>query len=60
MFISPSKLSDYVYIALEDIWKGAAHMLDAMEKWRYSEEANHTVDEGIGLVKMHVLIGLGL
>ncbi|KAL1604783.1 hypothetical protein SLS60_004323 [Paraconiothyrium brasiliense] len=42
LFISPSPLNDYIYIALEDIWQGAAHMLDAMEKWDCSQEPHHT------------------
>jgi hypothetical protein len=43
LFIRPSKLSDYVHIALDDIWQSAAHMLDAMEKWNFSQGPTHTV-----------------
>jgi hypothetical protein len=43
LYISPTTLHDYISIALDDIWPSAAHMLDALEKWNYSQEANKTV-----------------
>ena len=43
LFIGSVELNDYISIALDDIWPSAAHMLNALEKWDYSQEANHTV-----------------
>jgi len=43
LYISPTKLQDYILIALDDVWQSATHTLDAMEKWGFSNEASHTV-----------------
>jgi SAM-dependent methyltransferase len=48
LFIPPTQLNDYVHIALDNIWQSAAHMLDAMEKWNFSQEPNTT---GFNLAK---------
>ncbi|KAL9119451.1 MAG: hypothetical protein Q9187_003998, partial [Circinaria calcarea] len=38
-------INDWVYMALDEMWPSAAHMLDAMDKWKGSEEAYETVGD---------------
>lgn len=45
LFAESQGINDWVYIALDEIWPSAAHMLDAMDKWKGSEEANETVSD---------------
>lgn len=45
LFISPSSLNDFVFIALEDVWPSATRMLDAMEKWDFTQGAHRTVSQ---------------
>lgn len=42
-FVGSEGLNDWIHVALDEIWPSAAHLLDAMEKWKGSEEANETV-----------------
>lgn len=44
-FLHSPGLYDWTNVALNEIWQSAAHMLDAMDKWRGSEEPNECVRE---------------
>ncbi|MCJ1380209.1 hypothetical protein MMC17_003312 [Xylographa soralifera] len=48
IFAESRGINDWVYMALDEIWPSAAHMLDAMDKWPGSEEAHET---GFNLAK---------
>ena len=38
-------IRDRIWLGCEQIWPAAAHLGDAIEKWRGSEEPNETVNE---------------
>ena len=43
LFAESDGLNDWTYVAMEDMWPSIVHLLDAMDKWKGSEEANETV-----------------
>ena len=43
VFVESEGLNNWTHVALDEIWPSAAHLLDAMDKWKGSEEANETV-----------------
>ncbi|KAG9230931.1 putative O-methyltransferase [Amylocarpus encephaloides] len=38
MFVGSQDLQNWIYIALDEMWPSAAHMLDAMDRWKGSGE----------------------
>ena len=43
IFLQSPLLNSFLYSALDEIWPAAAHMLDAMDKWKDSQEPHESV-----------------
>lgn len=41
--IDPKGLDDMLFMALDVVWPASAYLVDSIDKWKGSEEANHTV-----------------